>query len=77
MKFGAQSHGWSELGPIAAGPPSWAHHGIAVLPDGSVVTAHPDGNALVVIPTDGPLAVVPVDLGEMHGLTVVVESGRP
>jgi hypothetical protein len=78
LELGSETYTWSELGPIESTSRSWAHHGIVVVSDGSVVTAHPDGNALVIFPAGGTTATatVPVPVGEMHGLTATVEDGR-
>jgi hypothetical protein len=51
----------------------WAHHGVAVLADGSVVTPAPDGGLLFVAP-GGSARHVATDTGEIHGITVVLDD---
>lgn len=47
----------------------WAHHDVAMMADGRIVTGHPDGKSLLVFTPDGRhLGTVPVGSTELHGI---------
>jgi len=70
--------GWNDRigGDAAAGDhwQHWAHHGIAVLGDGSVVTPAPDGGLLFCGPDGRTPRHVATDTDEIHGITVVLDD---
>lgn len=49
----------------------WAHHGLAVLPDGHIVTADPAGRRILVLDEDGVCQhAIPAPITQAHGITV-------
>jgi DNA-binding beta-propeller fold protein YncE len=69
--------GWADLPDDPAAKGGWAHHGMGVLSDGLVVAFHPGESTLLFFQADGKLArTVDVEVGEAHGLTVVIEDGQ-
>ena len=68
---------WARFpGPEAAR--AWPHAGMSITPEGEVVTFHPSKRSLAIFDADGKLhRSVPVDISEAHGITLVVDDGRP
>ena len=70
--------GWDDRvgGDAAAGDnwTHWAHHGVAVLADGCVVTSAPDGGLLFVPPDGRSPRHVATATDEIHGITVVLDD---
>lgn len=52
----------------------WAHHGVAVLSDGSVVAPAPDGGLLFFGPDERSPRHVATDTDEIHGITAVLDD---
>lgn len=68
--------GWAELPDEPSVDSGWAHHGMGVLSDGTVVGFHPGEGALLFFDPSGTLRRrVDVEVNEAHGLTVVVDDG--
>lgn len=56
-------------------PADWAHHGLAVLPDGGLVTADPRGDTLRVLDPDGSCRFdIPAPVTQAHGISVEVDG---
>lgn len=54
----------------------WAHHDVATLPDGRIITSHPDGGLLLEHRPDGTLLrTIPVPVTETHGIHVSDRDG--
>jgi len=69
--------GWAALPNGPAVTAGWAHHGVAVLSDGTVVAFHPGESTLLVFDDAGELKrEVPIDAIEAHGITAVIEGGE-
>jgi len=69
--LGEREYRWEELELTEAPDQGWAHHGVAVLDDGSVVAAAPDRACLVRLDVSGrELSRMDLELVEMHGITV-------
>lgn len=76
MKAGQHEYTWD--GEWAKTPESagWAHHGVAVLRSGDVVTFHAGEPDLLVLAPDGSLRRrVTTPVMEAHGMTLVEEDG--
>lgn len=59
----------------AAQSAEWAHHGIAALPDGGLVTADPCGNTLAFLDPDGSFRrELPVPVTQAHGISVDTDA---
>ena len=52
----------------------WAHHGVAVLADGSIVVPGPDGELLRFARGGTLIDRIVVDTSEIHGITVVTDD---
>jgi len=76
LTVGATAYRWEEIA-FGDGPSDgWAHHGVAVTDDGTVLFARPDRATLALFDARGRMrAQVETDLTEMHKMTVVGEGG--
>ena len=71
LLLGEREYKWDELELAKAPDEGWAHHGVAVLEDGSIVAAAPDRACLVRLDGSGrELSRIDLELLEMHGITV-------
>ncbi|HEY1919790.1 MAG TPA: hypothetical protein VGH27_29815 [Streptosporangiaceae bacterium] len=69
--IGGTRYGWDELVVSESVSDGWAHHGIDILSDGSVVTAAPDQASVVVLGLGQRRRFqFDTDLSELHGITV-------
>ena len=68
---GGREYRWEQLELANASDEGWAHHGVAVLEDGSIVAAAPDRACLVRLDGSGrEQSRIDLELLEMHGITV-------
>ncbi len=69
--LGEHEYRWEELELTEAPDEGWAHHGVAVLEDGSIVAVAPDRACLVRLDGSGrELSRIDLELLEMHGIRV-------
>jgi len=69
--IGGREYRWEQLELKNAPDKGWAHHDVAVLEDGSIVTAAPDHACLVRLDRAGREQIrTDLELLEMHGITV-------
>lgn len=69
--IGGRPYRWDELVVSESSSDGWAHHGIDILTDGSVVTAAPDQASVVVLgPGKQSRSQFDTDLIELHGIRV-------
>jgi hypothetical protein len=76
VAIAGREYEWSN--DLLVWPPTrgWAHHDVATLSDGRIITSHPDGGLLLEHRPDGSLVrTIPVPLTETHGMHVSNEGG--
>ena len=77
LGFANRQYRWTELEVNGRSTSSWAHHGVAVADDWTVITGHPDGDRLVFTPlASGSSFTVSIDVTECHGVTLVKDDGE-
>jgi len=77
LVVGEVEYAWHEIALGESASAGWAHHGIAVLPDGDVVAAAPDKASLVRFDTSGrQQSRVDTELTEMHGIRASADAAR-
>lgn len=77
LSVGDTAYRWQEHHFDLPSGPGWAHDGVAVLHDGSIVASLTDRAGLATFDGRGALRqVVDTDLTVMHGMTVVEDDGR-
>lgn len=76
VALGPHEYRWREWGFPHPRSEGWAHPGVAVLPDGALVTGHPDTGTLALFAADGRLVqALDTRLTELHGITLVEDGG--
>jgi sugar lactone lactonase YvrE len=76
VEIGGREYRWSNQ--LLEWPQNrgWAHHDVATLPDGRILTSHPDGGLLLEHRPDGTLLrTIPVPITETHGIHVSNRDG--
>ena len=77
LMIGEVVYRWEEIAVADAPSEGWAHHGVAVLDDCTVLFARPDRATLALFDRQGRMrSEVETDLTEMHKMTVVEDGGR-
>ncbi len=72
VTIGSVVYRWEEIAFPDAPSAGWAHHGVGVLDDGTVLFARPDRATLALFDDDGRLrSELETGLTEMHNMTVV------
>jgi hypothetical protein len=72
VSVGGRPYQWQENFLDYPTSHGWAHHDVAALADGRIITGHPDGRSLLVFRPDGRLLeTVATPAVELHGITVV------
>jgi hypothetical protein len=75
--LGRLEYRWRELQFPRSSSAGWAHPGVAVLPDGALITGHPDGGALALFSADGRFVQeIDTPLTGLHGITLVEDQGE-
>jgi len=78
LTLGELQYSFDELPVDEAPGAGWAHHGIALLSDSTIVVCAPDRACLVLLePSGRPRARIDTDLVEMHGLRLTGPPDRP
>lgn len=66
---------WTEWSLAADAPDGWSHHGLALLPDGTVVGYHPGERRLLFFAADGTLErTAACDAVEAHDIAVAADG---
>ena len=68
---------WAGIPDSESARTGWAHHGVAVMESGQIITYHPGDQTMMVFGNDGSLIRSwQVELSDAHGITLVNEGGR-
>ena len=68
---------WAGIPDSESARTGWAHHGVAVMDSGQIITYHPGDQTMMVFDEKGNLVRSwQVDLSDAHGITLVNEGGR-
>ena len=74
--LGGREYRWEQLELADVPDRGWAHHGVGVLEDGSILAAAPDRACLVRLDRSGrEQSRIELELLEMHGITVSSDGG--
>lgn len=76
IAIGEREYSWKQLRLDSGDPAGWAHHDVAVLPDGELVAALPEGRGMVILGADGRQRIVQTELTEFHGIAVCTAEGQ-
>lgn len=76
VTLGPHEYRWREWGFPKPCSKGWAHPGVAVLPDGAIVTGHPETGTLALFAASGRLVqTLETHLTELHGIALVEDGG--
>ena len=77
VTIGSVVYRWEEIEFLDAPSDGWAHHGVGVLDDGTVLFARPDRATLALFDDEGRLrSELETGLTEMHKVTVVQDGDK-